>query len=60
MRNMVPFQAAWLEFYRVMHITVISLFRAHVRFGYCYSILVVPQICNYVLMNIIISSHNYL
>ena len=56
MRNMVPFQAAWLEFYRVMHITVISLFLAHVRLGPT----VVPQICNYVLMNIIISSHNYL
>ena len=51
MRNMVPFQVAWLEFYRVMHVTVISLFRAHVRFSIA---MVVPQICNYVLMNIII------
>ena len=51
MRNMVQFQAAWLEFYRVtcsVHMYGLAIAT------------VVPQICNYVLMNIIISPHNYL
>ena len=40
MPKMVPFQASWLEFYRVMHVTVPCLTIATV----------VPQIFNYVLI----------
>ena len=56
MPNMVPFQASWLEFYRVMHVTVIS--RSVHMYGLAIAT-VVPQIFNYVFMNIIISTHNY-
>ena len=54
MPNMVPFQASWLKLYRVMHVTVISPFRSHMVLT---TATVVPQIFNFVLMNIIISTH---
>ena len=52
MPSMVPFQASWLEFYRVMHVIISSRSVHMYGFDYFY---VVPQIFNYVLMNIIIN-----